>query len=63
MTKNLSFFLQYQVASTAFEYFEGWTRASVSEDSGLVQIEGAGFLPARKYMCQYFDKANLEVNV
>ena len=47
-------------ASTVFEYVEGWNGASVSDDSGLVIIEGAGFSTIRSYECQFFDKANLE---
>lgn len=54
---------QYQVASTIFEFFEGWERAFVDDDSGLVIIEGAGFAPGRQYVCIYYDNAVIEVNV
>ena len=53
--------LQYQDASTIFKYSEGWERAYVLDDSGLVVVEGAGFSSEREYKCQFFDKANLEV--
>ena len=52
---------QYQIASTIFEFFEGWERATVDDDSGLVMIEGAGFSPARQYVCLYYDNAVIEV--
>ena len=55
--------LQYQAASTVFEFSEGWERAYVSEDTGLVMIEGAGFAQTRSYTCQFFDRPNLEVRL
>lgn len=55
--------LQYQAASTVFEFLEGWERAYVSEETGFVMIEGAGFAESRRYTCQFFDKPNVEVSL
>ena len=54
---------QYQIASTIFEFFQGWERAFVDDDSGLVVIEGAGFAPSREYVCLYYDNAVIEVRL